>query len=125
MGMGGEPVSLNAYWMYSLGSGSVHKQTAYDFIRYATTAQNDKLLTLCGGIGCRKSTWSDDEINSMVPYYHKLDILHRNAKSLPRMANWSSIADVVDALVLEVMNSDKDIETLLIQAQQKVDVLLR
>ncbi|MGA9637910.1 extracellular solute-binding protein [Flavobacterium sp.] len=69
----GEGVSLNAYWMYVIGQGSQKKQLAYDFIKYAVNAQNDKLVTLEGGIGCRKSTWHDHEVNRVVPYYYKLE----------------------------------------------------
>mgnify|MGYP000001650460 FL=1 len=48
--------SLNVYWLYTIGTGSKHKKLAYDFLRFATTAASDKLLTTEGGIGCRKST---------------------------------------------------------------------
>ncbi|WPR73108.1 sugar ABC transporter substrate-binding protein [Flavobacterium sp. NG2] len=120
-GPNGEGVSLNAYWMYVIGKGSKNKQLAYDFIQFAVNAQNDKLLTLEGGIGCRKSTWHDPEVNTVVPYYYKLEELHQNTRSLPRKSNWSTIADVIDQVVLDVINSEKDIETILNQAQLKID----
>ncbi|GIZ09567.1 sugar ABC transporter substrate-binding protein [Flavobacterium sp. UMI-01] len=120
-GPNGEGVSLNAYWMYVIGKGSKNKQLAYDFIQFAVNAQNDKLLTLEGGIGCRKSTWHDNEVNIVVPYYYKLEELHQNTRSLPRKSNWSAIADVIDQVVLDVINSEKDIETILNQAQLKID----
>jgi len=123
MGVGGNSISLNAYWMYVIGKGSANKQLAYDFARYAISAQNDKLLTMTGGIGCRKSTWFDPEVNREVPYYHKLNELHQNTRSLPRMHNWSSVAEIIDSLVLEVMNTEKPIETILTEAQEKINHL--
>lgn len=122
-GNGAESVSLNAYWLYVIGSGSSHKQVAYDFIKYATNKQNDKLQTLEGGIGCRKSTWHNAEINAQVPYFKKLASLHKNAKSLPRKQNWPEIATIIDQLVLDVIHSKKDIEKLLTKAQEKIDEL--
>lgn len=120
-GPNGEGSSLNAYWMYVIGSGSKHKDIAYEFIKFAVNQENDKLLTLEGAIGCRKSTWHDADVNNEVPYYHKLETLHENTKSLPRKSNWSSIANVIDALVLDVINTSKNIETILNEAQEKVN----
>lgn len=117
----GKGISLNAYWMYVIGSGSEHKGMAYDFIRYAVNKHNDKLLTLEGGIGCRKSTWKDPEINSKIPYYHKLEELHKDTRSLPRKSNWTEIADVIDRLVLEVINTSKGIQEILDLAQAQID----
>jgi len=120
-GPNGEGVSLNAYWMYVIGQGSQHKQIAYDFIRYAINTENDKLLTLEGGIGCRKSTWHNAEVNKIVPYYYKLEELHQNTRSLPRKSNWSEIGNVIDQLVLDVINTDKAIISILDRAQEKIN----
>lgn len=120
-GPNGEGSSLNAYWMYVIGSGSKHKDIAYEFIKFAVNAENDKLLTLEGAIGCRKSTWTDTDVNREVPYYHKLEELHKNTRSLPRKSNWSDIADVIDALVLKVINTSEDIKTILDEAQHKIN----
>lgn len=122
-GPNGKGISLNAYWMYVIGQGSKKKELAYEFIKYAVNSENDKLLTLEGAIGCRKSTWNDDEVNKSVPYYHKLEELHKNTRSLPRKSNWSEIADVIDQLVLEVINSSENISTILNSAQEKIDQL--
>ncbi|SNR31284.1 carbohydrate ABC transporter substrate-binding protein, CUT1 family [Lutibacter agarilyticus] len=117
----GEGTSLNAYWMYVIGAGSKQKDVAYEFIKFAVNQANDKLLTLEGAIGCRKSTWHDTDVNNEVPYYYKLEELHKNTRSLPRKSNWSEIADVIDQLVLEVINTSKDIKTILDKAQLEID----
>jgi multiple sugar transport system substrate-binding protein len=120
---GNESASLNVYWLYCIGAGSRHKQTAYDFIRFATNKQNDKLLTMEGGIGCRISTWVDGGVNAVIPYYHKLEMLHQNAKSLPQKANWAQIAKIVDEVVLQAINTDIPAEKLLEDGQQKINLL--
>ena len=120
-GIHGDGVSLNAYWMYVIGNGSTQKDLAYDFIKFAVNAENDKLLTLEGGIGCRKSTWHDIRVNQTVPYYHKLEKLHENTRSLPRKSNWSEIAEVIDQLVLQVINTSIDIKIILNEAQDKIN----
>jgi len=120
---GNESASLNVYWLYTIGSGSRHKQVAYDFLRFATNQRNDKLLTLEGGIGCRISTWRDGGINAIIPYYYKLEQLHQNARSLPQKANWSQIAKIIDEIVLQSINTDNPIDTLLEAGQQKINAI--
>lgn len=122
-GAHGQSVSLNVYWLYTIGAGSRHKQTAYDFIRFASSAANDKLLTLEGGIGCRISTWHDPEINALVPYYHKLEMLHRQAQTLPQTASWARIAAIIDEVVLQAMRTDTPVAELLAAGQQQINSL--
>jgi len=117
---GEESASLNVYWLYTIGSGSRHKDIAYKFIRFAVNQENDKLLTMEGGIGCRISTWKDGEVNSVIPYYHKLEMLHKTAKSLPQKSNWAQIAAIIDEAVLTAMRSDKQAEDILREAQNKI-----
>ena len=113
--------SLSVYWLYAIGKGSGHKKVAYDFISYAINAKNDKLLTMEGGIGCRRSTWTDGEVNKVVPYYHKLERLHDNVKTLPRKVNWSKISHVIDKMVTELMGTNRPVAELLSEAQDKID----
>jgi multiple sugar transport system substrate-binding protein len=120
---GKESASLNVYWLYTIGSGSKHKDIAYDFIRFAVNQENDKLLTLEGGIGCRISTWKDEEINKVIPYYHKLEMLHKTAKSLPQKSNWAQIAEIIDEAVLTAMNSNVPADEILEAAQKKIKQL--
>jgi len=116
--------SLSAYWTLSIGSGSPHQELAYRFLRFCANASMDKMLTLEGGIGCRLSTWEDTEVNSVIPFYNQLENLHINARELPRVANWTSVASVIDELVLNTINTDNRIEELLQHAQSKLESLL-
>lgn len=119
-GQGGKETSLNVYWLYAIAQGSQHKKWAYDFIKYATNVKNDKLLTLEGGIGCRKSTWYDEEINKTVPYYNRLDGLHKNSRTLPRKAHWADLSTVIDKVVTEAINCNTPIKEILEKGQEEI-----
>jgi len=119
----GDHVSLNVYWLYVIGSGSIHKPVAYDFLKFAVNAENDKLLTLEGGIGCRLSTWHDAEVNSIVPYYRKMEELHEKARSLPRRKDWAQIAARIDKAVLDVLNTNNPVDDILKKWQGEIDKL--
>lgn len=117
---GHKTASLNVYWLYTIGSGSKHKKLAYDFLRFATTPESDKLLTTEGGIGCRKSTWKDAEINTLIPFYHKLEMLHENALTLPQTPIWPKVAELIDNTVLKAIETDIPSAVLLEETQRKI-----
>jgi multiple sugar transport system substrate-binding protein len=120
---GNQPASLNVYWLYTVGSGSSHKDLAYDFLRFAVNAANDKKLTLEGGIGCRMSTWYDEEVNKTIPYYHKLAGLHQHAKSLPQRTDWVQIAKIIDQTISNALKTTIPSSALLREAQTNIDEL--
>jgi len=120
----GNTASLSAYWTLSIAQGSPHQDLAYRFLRFCSSQSMDKLLTLEGGIGCRKSTWLDSEVNDVIPFYSQLEHLHKNARELPRLSNWTQVASVIDTLVLDVINTDEPIPMLLEQAQVQLVALL-
>jgi multiple sugar transport system substrate-binding protein len=115
--------SLNVYWLYTIGSGSQHKNIAYNFLRFATTPKSDKLLTNEGGIGCRKSTWNDAEINKSIPYYNKLEMLHENALTLPQTPIWPKVAELIDGMVMQAINGFIPSELLLKETQNNIQKL--
>ncbi|MGM9475793.1 extracellular solute-binding protein [Pedobacter sp. GSP4] len=120
---GKESASLNVYWLYTIAKGSKNKALAYDFLRFATHADQDKALTLEGGIGCRISTWKDEEINQIIPYYHKLEQIHAVANTLPQHKNWTEIAKIIDEMVLKAINTAERTTTLIEQAQHQISKL--
>jgi len=117
----GKSASLNVYWLYTIAKGSKHKAVAYDFLRFALADEQDKQLTLAGGIGCKIATWKDTEINQLIPYYHKLEQIHEVAKTLPQKENWAAIAEVIDRMVLQAINTDIATEELIKMAQLQIN----
>ncbi len=116
----GSPLSLNVYYTWCVSSGSKQKQLAYDYIKHAVSPENDVSLTLLGGIGCRKSTWQNETVNSVIPYYYQLDSIYENVHTLPRRADWHYICKVIDKLMLRVVQTDEPIEQILAQAQEHI-----
>jgi multiple sugar transport system substrate-binding protein len=116
--------SLNVYWLYTIGAGSKHQKLAYDFLRFATTVEGDKLLTKEGGIGCRKSTWNDPEINETIPFYHQLETLHENALTLPQTPVWPKVAELIDQMVLKALQSTFSSENLLAETQITIQKII-
>jgi len=109
--------SLNVYWMLSIAAGSPHRDLAYRFLRHAMSRRCDKLRTLGGAIGCRKSTWSDPEVNAAIPFYHRLEALHAHARELPRLANFVELSKILDRMVLEAINTAEPVPAIVRRLQ--------
>lgn len=117
--------SLNCYWMLSVAAGSRHPELAYQFVKHCMSRSADKQRTLEGVIGCRKSTWCDGEVNAAIPYYGQLEVLHDDARELPRLSEWVSLSEVVDQMVIAAIDSDEPVESIVRQFQAKADELQR
>jgi multiple sugar transport system substrate-binding protein len=113
-------VSLNVYWTLGIPTSGAQPEVSWRFLRHCASAAMDKLLTLEGAIGCRKSTWVDAEVNRAIPFYREMERLHTGARELPRMPEWSRIASVVDSMVLAAIRTDRPESELLAEAQNRI-----
>lgn len=117
---GGRPVSLNVYWMLSIASGAPHQQIAYQFLRWCMQPEMDKLTTMEGAIGCRRSTWMDAEVNSAIPFYQRMVTLHAHAREIPQIGEWPRIAHIIDRLVTGAIQTQRPISELLQEADKHI-----
>ena len=84
---------------------------------------SDKQRTLGGVIGCRLSTWTDEQVAAAIPFYKQMQVLHESARELPRKSNWGDLSVVIDQMALEAINTNTPIEDIVSQAQQQADKL--
>jgi len=123
-GDGGKSVSLNVFWVLAIGSGSRHKELAWDFLRHCASAPMDLITTAKGAIGVRKSTWQDPRVNAQIPYYHRLAWLHEHARELPLTPKLAVASHIVDDLLTEATTTDTPTATLLARAQRRAEAEL-
>ena len=81
---------------------------------------NDKLRTLGGVIGCRRSTWADPDVNRAIPFYREMAALHAHARELPRLTNWVDLSAIIDRMVLATITTSEPIEAIVREAQRSV-----
>jgi multiple sugar transport system substrate-binding protein len=123
-GPGGRSVSLNVFWVLSIAAGSANKELAWAFLRHLASAPMDKLTTLEGAIGVRRSTWSDPEVTAITPNYALLDDLHAHARELPLHPRMAEISHVVDDLLTAAVTGDAPSAELLATAQARIEAVL-
>ena len=90
-------------------------------MRHVATPAMDRLTTTEGAIGVRRSTWSDSEINSRIPYYNKLETLHAFAREMPGHADLPAFARIVDAMLEQALAGDAPSHELLARAQRMIE----
>ena len=122
---GAAPISLNIYWILSIAAGSSHPDVAYRFLRHCASGPMDKLLTLEGAIGCRKSTWNDPDVNRLIPFYNRLDRLHNGAREMPILHRWPLVASLIDKLVLDTIDTREPVDRLVREADVAARRLLK
>ncbi len=120
---GSERAALNVYWVLSVGSGSRNADLAYDFIRHCMIPEMDRVTTLEGGIGCRLSTWSDPEVNDLIPFYKLLPDLHQHTRELPRSRALPALSAIIDKAVQEAITTNEATESILHRAQKSANVI--
>lgn len=118
-----DPVSLNVYYVWSISRDSRHKDLAWEYIRSCVTKEIDIILTMEGGIGCRRSTWSDPQVNQVIPYYRRMEEIHGYASTLPRTAAWYPISRVIDQMIIDTIDTDRPVAGILSEAQARVDAI--
>ena len=117
------PASLIVYWLLSVAAGSPHPEVGYAFARHCCAPAMDKLTTLEGGIGCRLSTWSDPEVNALIPFYSELARLHEGTRPLPRSRQLPTLVHIIDQAVQAAIATDEPSAAILRRAQSKASDL--
>lgn len=120
-GTTGRHVSLNSYWVLGISPGCPNPELAWEFIRHCASPPMDKLLTLEGGIGCRTSTWKDPDVSAVIQFYPQLEELHKDARTLPRLVNWTELSVLLDEMMLAALHTDKPEHELLSRAEAKMN----
>lgn len=113
------PASLIVYWLLAVAAGSPHLDVAYAFARHCCMPAMDKLTTLEGGIGCRLSTWTDPEVNALIPFYAELPRLHQGTRTLPRSRSLPALSHIIDEAVQAAITADEPSAAILRRAQEK------
>ena len=120
-GAAGSRVALNVYWLLVIAAGSTKREEAYAFLRHVATPAMDRLSALEGVVACRRSTWQDDEVNALVPFFRQLDELHAEARELPSTSAFPAFAHIVDGAVQRALGSDEPTRRILAAAQAEAD----
>jgi len=117
--------TLNVYWVLGIAEGSENKDLAYRFIRHCVSKSMDRVLTLEGGNGSRLSTWQDEQLNKLIPFYCGLEALQNEACDMPRHPEWTKLATIIDGMMREAIATDRSVTHIVRDGQDRAESLLK
>ena len=117
--------TLNVYWVLGIAEGSDNKDLAYRFIRHCVSKKMDRLLTLEGGNGSRLSTWQDERLNKLIPFYRELEALQKDAYDMPRHPEWTKLATIIDDMMREAIATDRSVTDIVRDGQYRAESILK
>ncbi len=117
--------TLNVYWVLGIAEGSDKKDLAYRFIRHCVSKKMDRLLTLQGGNGSRLSTWQDERLNKLIPFYRELEALQKDAYDMPRHPEWTKLATIIDDMMREAIATDRSVTDIVRDGQYRAECILK
>ena len=117
--------TLNVYWVLGIAEGSDKKDLAYRFIRHCVSKKMDRLLTLEGGNGSRLSTWQDERLNKLIPFYRELEALQKDAYDMPRHPEWTKLATIIDDMMREAIATDRSVTDIVRDGQYRAESILK
>ncbi len=117
---GKPPASLSVFWTLGVGTGSKHKQAAYDFLHFLTQPKLDLGIVKHGTVGVRLSTWRNAEVQQQIPAYSKIEEISLGARKLPRSKNLPAFAEILNDVAMEALTTQEPSATILAKAQQRI-----
>ncbi|MBL0373310.1 extracellular solute-binding protein [Rhizobium sp. KVB221] len=112
------PTSLLVYWVLGIGAGSSEPELAYEFLRHAASAELDRITALEGGIGARRSTWSDSQVLAEIPFYGAMEAIYRTARMPPSGPGFAALGPIINTLMNRAAGTDIPTADLVEEARQ-------
>ncbi|MDC7245927.1 MAG: extracellular solute-binding protein [Sphaerochaetaceae bacterium] len=118
-------------WSLGINQLSDHKDEAFKFLSWACTDQISNHLSLLGGFSAVESTYSNDELIKLYPWFPIYHSAHKNSRPIvpPRKENGDIVSqNMIDEIVCKgiysLIEEDKEIPSVIEETQQELEKLL-
>jgi multiple sugar transport system substrate-binding protein len=122
----GQQAVYSSYWVHTIAKTSNNKQAAWDFIKFITNKENDKVVSTVGGIPCRLSSWNDPSLLAKFPFYAEFSKAYSGmVTSSPRVPEYEQIDDLMQRYLSKIIAQEMDAKTALDSAANEYTDLLK
>jgi len=118
---GAPHVSLSVFWALAMGRGSRHKELAWQFLRFVSSAERDLGITRHGAVGTRLSSWRNPELQNRIPAYRDIEAVSLGARRLPIGPGMAAFAAIIDGVVTRALTTNDSTADILRSAQCDID----
>jgi len=104
-----------------MARGSRHKELAWQFLRFVSSAERDLGITRHGAVGTRLSTWRNPELQARIPAYRDVESVSLGARRLPTGPGMAAFAAIIDGVVTRALTTNDSTADILRSAQSDID----
>jgi multiple sugar transport system substrate-binding protein len=121
---GDKPEAHLGSWTYSVNADSKNQEASQVFMAWAMSKPVQLELADKGGLPALTSTFSDPALIAKLPYWKQELVSLQQAKSRPRIPQWSGISDAMALALSKALSGQSTPQTALDDAQQKIGQLM-
>lgn len=111
-------------WMMAVTANSHNKELAFEFLKYATSAENQKIEAGFGGVPTRASVLTDPELVSKYPYFPTLLEATNNSVVRPRTPLWANVETALGAELSSAVSGVKTVDQTLADAAAAIKAVM-
>ena len=120
-GFAGPPISLSVFWALAMGTGSRHKELAWQFLGFIASPERDLGITRHGTVGVRLSTWRNPALQGRIPAYREIEAISLGARQLPTGPQMAAFAAIIDTTVTRSLTTNDPTAAILESAQLEIE----
>jgi len=121
---GDAPESHLGSWTYTINASSKNAEASYEFMAWALSKSVQMKLAEGGGLPALTSVLTDADLTSTLPYWKQIYTSLTQAKSRPRVPQWSGISDSLALDLSRALSGQASPQDALDASQQKVTELM-
>jgi len=118
-------VTFGTAWAPTISKYSDNPDEAFEYLKWLTIHDKDLFETRTGLVPCRLSTFDDPALATEEPYMTAIADALKVAKSMPRVAEYSEMINIVQVAASKVINGQATSEQGVAEAQSELVELIR
>jgi len=124
--LGAKSAATLGGWGFGISKFSKHPKEAWEFIKFSTSAEGQKLMHFNNGaIPTRHSLFKDKDILAESPHYPELYQVLLTARPRPMHPRYAQISDILQVYLSAALVGQKTPEEALVQAEKEIKTVLQ
>ena len=124
-GPGGESAATLGGFGFGISAFTEHPEEAWEFVRFATSEEGQKILHLRNGfVPSRRALFTDPEVVAASPHYPRLVEILERARPRPVHPAWAEISDALQRHVSSALIGQDPPERALERAAEEIEGIL-
>lgn len=111
-------------WLLGVTANSGKKDLAFEFLKFVTSAESQKIEALHGGVPTRASVLIDEELVAKYAYFPTLLEATNGSVARPRTPLWGEVQNALGAELSAAISGVKSVDDALAAAQVQIEMVM-